>query len=108
MQPTGRTRKAVYSTYNYDVWGNEDDGYEVNDVFCINRAVEFTQEELVYNEGLPFEFRCWVVPEQEVKEYFGYMQDVTIDGDDEGTIYLELEDGMPAGEIRFERLAEEI
>ena len=108
MQPTGRTRKAIYSTYSYDVWGNEEDGYEVNDVFCINQAVEFTQEELVSNEGLPFEFRYWEVPEEEVVEYFGLTsEEASLDGDDEDNLYVETNDGMPVGEIRFERIVEE-
>lgn len=107
MQPTGRTRKAIYSTYDYDVWGNEEDGYEVNDVFCINRAVEFTQEEFVYNNLTCREVHLWEVSEKELADYFGFHPtEVEVSGDDE-VLYVDREDGMPVGEIRFERLVEE-
>jgi hypothetical protein len=32
--------KYTYRVYTYDVWGNEEDGYEVNDVFRTSETVE--------------------------------------------------------------------
>ena len=90
------------------MWGNEDDGYEVNDVFCINRAVEFTQEEFVCNKGTNQEFCLWEVSEEELASYFGLHSSAwEVSGDDYTTLYVELEDGLPVGEIRFERIVEE-
>ena len=45
MRKTGRKRIALYDVFTYDVWGNEEDGYEVNDVYPFARGVEVKQEE---------------------------------------------------------------
>ncbi len=35
---------AIYSIWSLDVWGNEEEGFEVNDRGCINRSVEIDDD----------------------------------------------------------------
>jgi hypothetical protein len=36
---TYETKPVTYSLWNYDVWGNDCEGYVVNDRHCLDRAV---------------------------------------------------------------------
>lgn len=36
---------STYQLYTYDVWGNEEDGFEVNDVFKTGETYTFSTDE---------------------------------------------------------------
>jgi hypothetical protein len=86
---------STYEIWSYDVWGNEDNGYEVNDRFNLHREYPSDNESLTDEEikGI-------------IEEYFGDPDYITVDnrtGDGEH-IYLVLDDDentdYPIGEIQ--------
>ena len=104
MRKTGRTRIALYDVFTYDVWGNEEDGYEVNDVFLFARGAEIGQEEIEYNENTEHSFLCWEVPESELIEALGIKHGTDIDVEGEECFVLAVNtsvDCYPIGELRF-------
>ena len=109
MRKTGRTRIALYDVFTYDVWGNEEDGYEVNDVFPFARGAEIKQEEIEYNEDTPHSFLSWEVPEAELIEALRIKPGTAIEvsGDDDLALCVEsAADCYPLGELRFVGLKE--
>lgn len=45
-----------WEVWTYDVWGNETDGYEVNDRICIDRHCHLAVPVATYNIGTPRQF----------------------------------------------------
>lgn len=94
----------IFELWSLDVWGNAEDGYTVNDRFCVDRKLVIPAYKTLYNKGCVSE--CTVV-ESEDKQILqaliscGFlksnvtMADVVFDGDDI-MIYIEDSvDGMP-------------
>jgi len=85
-----------YELWFYDVWGNEQDGFEVNDRHCVNRDFIIMSNPKVYNRGTPQQFTDFSPTNKQVLRALvnaGYLKesaltaDIEIDGDGEN-IYL--------------------
>lgn len=90
-----------YRYYSYDVWGNADDGYDVNNVFR-------TADVIAIPDGLDSDAALF-----EHLRSIGFLTGKNLDvalfstiGDycDSTTIYMEY-DSKPAGELRLEETA---
>ena len=85
-----------YSLWFYDVWGNEEDGFSVNDSYCVNWDFIVPTMPKTYNKGKPGQFTDFIPSDKEVLSALveaGELNpsvltaDITIDGDGEN-IYL--------------------
>jgi hypothetical protein len=83
------TKTAQYRLFTYDVWGNENDGWDVNDVFksgvYFSTGVAHTDAELTNMLG----------------DLMGLTLQIDV-GSDENTIYFSDENGKPVCELRIE------
>ena len=105
---------AVCEIWAYDVWGNEEDGYEVNDRTCIERKAEILANLTICNvpvcPGAKDDFRefpdessftadvalCWELDQTEEFNWFSGEDN----GDGDGThYYYDDDNGKPMGEI---------
>lgn len=87
-----------YDVWSLDVWGNEQDGFQVNDRSCFARDVEFKTHPRGYNRGTDGEFWSHWPSDLQVlnrlKE-IGFMKDhitlddILIDGEYEYSLYIE-------------------
>lgn len=76
---------------HYDTWGNESEGWDVNDSFVIHKAeIQEVEEEEVIKYCLKEFFPSNVVTEENF-------------GADNRTIYVDLPNGKPYGEITIFR-----
>lgn len=107
-----KTQKTVkYDVWGLDVWGNEQDGFDVNDRSCYQRDVEFPTTHKVYNEGTPQEFSDdWPIDQQIIDTLIdiGFLKsnvvvdDILIDGEFEFCLYVEdAENGFPICQLEF-------
>lgn len=86
---------AQWKLYSYDVWGNAEDGYEVNDVIGPHETVELSEEDLKTDKSL----HKALLREGIFKKSYKYGS-FEYDGD-EDIIYIERsKDGYPEGELR--------
>lgn len=73
--------------WTYDVWGNADDGYEVNDRHCITRSLELPD----------FEDDTILAA---IRKYYKTAKDnIDIDGDDMTAYMTQISDGYPLCEL---------
>ena len=86
----------TYRFYSYDVWGNEEDGYEVNDVFRTTETVELDDEKIQSDTELFKELKKQGFIDQPGVQ----SRHFETDGDEE-IIYLTYK-GRPEGELRRE------
>ncbi len=96
-----------YELWFYDVWGNKENGFEVNDRNCADRDFVIMSNPKIYNRGKPEQFTDFVPTDKQVlqalvragelKESALYMN-IEIDGDEEN-IYLTESDGYPLCEL---------
>ena len=96
-----------YELWFYDVWGNEEDGFDVNDRHCVNRDFVIPTMPKTYNRGKPGQFTDFVPSDKEILTALvgaGELNEsaltagITFDGDDK-TIYLTEENGTPLCEL---------
>lgn len=95
------TIETAWEIWTYDVWGNADDGYEVNDRSCQDRHYELTLPIEINNIGTEREFESAYPTDEQIRDMFGV--DAVIDrgiGDDV-SIYITLgnDEGYPLGEM---------
>jgi hypothetical protein len=82
----------TWRLYTYDLWGNEEDGWEVNDVFQKSTTLELSAEptDAEVSEALASACECST-------------ENVDVDQADEDTIYLtDDRTGKPLAELRRE------
>ena len=83
------TKTAQYRVFTYDVWGNDNAGWDVNDVFkssyYFSAGVEHTDAELTNMVG----------------DLMGLQLQIDV-GSDENTIYFSDLNGKPVCELRIE------
>lgn len=92
--------RTTWEMWTYDVWGNEEDGWDVNNRFCVNRELELDLPGKVCNPGHPtLQFTSYDVTDEQVKELFGEEAVVDENCTDDVNIYVETEDGYPLGEL---------
>lgn len=93
-----RTIETTWDIRTYDVWGNADDGYEVNDSYS-QGSVTLDIPVTVNNPGTPQEFESATPSDKQIRETFGFKGKFETDGDDL-TIYVNRsKDGYPIGEM---------
>ena len=63
-----KTQKQVWDLWSYDVWGDADDGYTVNDRSCLNREIEIEVKEERYNIGTEREFGDFTPTNEQIFE----------------------------------------
>ena len=95
---------GMFTACSYDVWGNEKDGYEVNNVFPFERDVVIQKEvyENLDNEKELIRF---------IKRLFGLKKNLRFDnfefdGDFDCIIFINY-NGYPIGELRCDKVIEE-
>lgn len=95
-----KTIMTTWEVWIYDVWGNSDEGYDVNDRHCIDREYPLRLRVKTYNAGSPQEFKAAYPSDYQIQNALGYGRPaLDIDGDDL-TIYVNrASDGYPLGEL---------
>lgn len=86
---------------SYDVWGNAEDGYDVNDSWVTERHYEMDIPVSTFNGGTPGQFSSASPTDEQIREALGInpLCAIETDGDDL-TIYVTAEsDGYPLGEL---------
>ncbi len=94
-----QTVKTEWEVATYDVWGNDRDGFDVNDVY--RRGSETLVLEVnTYNVGTASEFVSASPTDRQIRRVFGLGRiQLDTDGDDL-TIYVNrARDGYPIGEL---------
>lgn len=85
-----------YELWFYDVWGNEEDGFDVNNRYCANRDFVIMTNPKVHNRGTPRQFVDFYPTYKQVLQSLvdageliesALTADIEIDGDGE-YIYL--------------------
>ena len=91
------TTKWRWATY--DVWGNANDGYEVNDVYS-HSVIELDIPITVNNVATPQQFKSAYPTDKQIRELFGIGRTRIDTGGDDLCIYVNrVRDGYPIGEL---------
>ena len=111
MEIKQEQKTVKYDVWSLDVWGNETDGFDVNDRSCFDREVHFPTTYKVYNQGKPGEFSDnWPTDQQilDTLRSIGFLSDkckltdITIDGESDCSLYIDQADnGMPICQLEF-------
>lgn len=108
---TENERLSLWRVHTYDVWGDAENGYEVNDRYCVASTHELTERETLYNVGMSNEFSSWFATDDAILDALGISSEggkvkgedegkIEVDGDDD-VMYVSLsKDGYPLGELR--------
>ncbi len=96
---SGKTIETVWEIATYDVWGNADDGFEVNDVYRCG-TTEIACKIEVNNRGTPQEFKSAHPSNYQIKKVFGTRSRIDTDGDDMVIYVNRSRDSYPIGELR--------
>lgn len=104
-------KTVKYNVWSLDVWGNETDGFNVNDRSCIFRELEFPTYPQGYNRGTAAEFwEHWPSDKQiiETMKDAGIMaamvkpEDIVIDGDYEFSLNIDdASNGFPLWQLEL-------
>jgi hypothetical protein len=100
---TKKRIKTVWELRDYDVWGNKEDGYEVNDATVVDRDYLITLTVTTYNKGTTdLEFDAAYPTDRQIRQALGIKPRVKIDTEgDDTTIYVNAaKNGYPLGEMR--------
>lgn len=101
-------KRKAYEIWTYDVWGNDDDGYEVNDRCNQERQAVIELQPRTYNQGKPGQFTCFTPSNEEIlamlKEYdilknSCTLLDLEIYGDDKNFYVSAAKNGYPLCEV---------
>lgn len=85
-------KRLVYELWYYDVWGNEKDGFTVNDRYCANREFVIWSNPKTYNRGTAQQFTDFSPTNQQILDALIdagkfkdiiTLADVEIEGDDQ-------------------------
>jgi hypothetical protein len=95
-----KTINTTWELWSYDVWGNAEDGYDVNDSICIEREYSIHIKIETNNPGTEREFYSAYPSDYQIRKAFGIVGAFHTWGD-ETTIYVESDKtGYPIGEMR--------
>jgi hypothetical protein len=101
--PKTKTKIRSFEIWTYDVWGNAEDGFEVNDLTCIDRNYKIRCKAQTYNVGTPHQFTVYEVTDAQIKrvarEVFGFRCELDIDGDDRCIYVRRAKDWYPLFEM---------
>lgn len=95
------TEKTIWEVWTYDVWGNEEDGFTVNDRRCVSRAYEIDAPIERNNPGMPGEFLSAYPTDDQLRDALGIADgaEIECDGDDLYIAVRTSEDDYPHGEM---------
>jgi hypothetical protein len=88
--------KTEWEVWHYDVWGNEEDGYDVNDRHCICRHLTVMCAVKTYNVGTNSQFSSAEIPDKVQLDMFGVASN---NQGDDTHYYFEDDNGKPLGEM---------
>ena len=96
-----KTIETIWETWSYDVWGNEEEGFEVNDRFSLDKNYPMDLTVQVANKGTIREFKHATPTDKQIKEALNIRPGIKIETDgDDITIYVEYaKNGYPLGEL---------
>lgn len=103
--PKARTERTVWEVRTYDVWGNDDSGWEVNDTYALDPHLVLDLPVKRRQTGAPWdrakgEFLCCEISERQIREALGLHRcQLDIDGDDTHVTVNRRKDGYPLGEL---------
>jgi len=97
----GKNVVTRWEVWEYDVWGNDADGYEVNDRVCINHSLEITLNVTVNNPGTPQEFASAYPTNRQIRKALLIKPRVKLDldGDDVSIYVAAKKNGYPLGDL---------
>ena len=93
------TIKTIWELWEYDVWGNRIDGYDVNDRFCIDREYTINLKVQYANKNTPSEFVYATPSDYQIKKAFGCTCKIDTTGDDMIIYVNRMSDSYPIGEM---------
>lgn len=94
-----KTILTTWELWTYDVWGNAEDGYEVNDRYCHSRDYAIRCKVVHSNVDTPQEFISASPSDYQIKQAFGVGCRIETDGDDLSIYVNCARDGYPIGEL---------
>lgn len=89
---------TTWECKTYEVWGNEEDGWEVNDISSTWKE-EIDLSRISYNAGTDRQFYGAHPTDEQIKNAFGIDGDIETDGDDLNIYVNDADDGYPIGEM---------
>ena len=91
---------TVWEVWTYDVWGNEKDGFEVNDRSCLHREYPMRIKVEVNNQGTGQEFLSAYPTDKQVRQALDLKRiQIDTDGDDLTFYVNHASTGYPCGEL---------
>lgn len=102
-----KTQTQLWDLWSYDVVGNAEDGFDVNDRNCLCRSIEITVKEQIYNVGTAQQFSDYIPTDEQIYEiiqhWFNFtnieLENLEFDGDGE-YVHVDLtENGYPLCEL---------
>ncbi len=94
-----KTVKTTWEVWQCDVWGNRQDGYNVNDRWCVNRCLQVNCKVQVANDNTSQRFECAGLSDYKIKQIFGVSCKLDIQGDDIHYYVERASDGYHIGEL---------
>jgi hypothetical protein len=91
--------EADWEVWTYDVWGNADDGWEVNNRFCDERHHKLTLRVETCNAGTDREFKSASPTDEQIRDLFGPHAEDSGDGDDRAVYVVDSRNDEPLGEM---------
>ena len=93
--------KTHWEVWSYDVWGNEKDGFDVNDRYCISRDYPIMCKIEINNPNTPRQFLSAYPSDYAIKQALSIKKWIHIEKDgDDLTIYVSAaKNGYPLGEL---------
>ena len=93
--------ETTWETWTYDVWGNEKDGFEVNDRSCLSRDYPLTLKVETFNQGTDQEFKAAYPSDKQIREALDIKPRtrIVLEGDDLAIYVTHGPTGYPLGEL---------
>lgn len=93
-----KTIETTWELRTYDVWGNADDGYEVNDSYNMGE-VKLRLKLETQNAGTEHEFQSAYPTDRQIRRLFGVRCRIETGGDGTHITIDRERDGYPIGEM---------
>jgi hypothetical protein len=94
-----KTITTTWEVWTYDVWGDAEDGYDVNDRSCMARDLPIRCKVERNNPDTPHEFLSASPSDYQLGRIFGFSGRLETDGDDLVIYVRRARDGYPIGEL---------